>query len=98
MDGNVETRQARYVPLEPSRADHIGSAIGRRLPVPRPYAQRFVAARAIEQSLPDAVGAYVEWLVAAERLDGDRAPRSGEAGAARSAAHLHSVPPVRQLR
>jgi ATP-dependent exoDNAse (exonuclease V) beta subunit len=63
MDGNVDTRQARYVPLEASRADETSQPSVVVLPVPRPYAQRFVAARAIEASLPDAVGAYVEWLV-----------------------------------
>jgi ATP-dependent exoDNAse (exonuclease V) beta subunit len=63
MDGNADTRQARYVPLERSRADHPDQPSVVVLPVPRPYAQRFIAARAIEESLPDAVGAYVEWLV-----------------------------------
>ena len=63
MDGNIDTRQARYVPLEPSRADHPGQPSVVALPVPKPYAQRFVSARAIEESLPDAVGAYIEWLV-----------------------------------
>jgi len=63
MDGDADARQARYVPLEPSRPDHPGQPSVVVLPVPRPYAQRFVAARAIEESLPDAVGAYVEWLV-----------------------------------
>jgi ATP-dependent helicase/nuclease subunit A len=63
MDGNVETRQARYVALEPSRADRAEQPSVVALPVPRPYAHRFISARAIEESLPDAVGAYVEWLV-----------------------------------
>jgi ATP-dependent exoDNAse (exonuclease V) beta subunit len=63
MDGDADTRQARYVPLERSRADHPDQPSVVVLPVPRPYAQRFVSARAIEESLPDAVGAYVEWLV-----------------------------------
>jgi ATP-dependent helicase/nuclease subunit A len=63
MDGNVDTRQARYVPLEPSRDDHGEQPSVVVLPVPRPYTQRFISARAIEESLPDAVGAYVEWLV-----------------------------------
>jgi ATP-dependent helicase/nuclease subunit A len=63
MDGDVEARQARYVPLEPWRTDHEGQPSVVVLPVPEPYAQRFVTARAIEKSLPDAVGAYVEWLV-----------------------------------
>jgi ATP-dependent helicase/nuclease subunit A len=63
MDGDVEARQASYVPLERSRADHAGQPSLVVLPVPEPYSHRFIAARAIEQSLPDAVGAYVEWLV-----------------------------------
>jgi ATP-dependent helicase/nuclease subunit A len=63
MDGNVEARQASYVPLERSRSDHPGQPSVVVLPVPKPYSYRFIAARAIEQSLPDAAGAYVEWLV-----------------------------------
>ena len=77
MDGDIDARQARYVPLERSRDDHEQPSVV-VLPVPSPYAQRFVAARAIEQSLPDAVGAYVDWLVrqsgwtVTERRDPDR--------------------------
>jgi ATP-dependent exoDNAse (exonuclease V) beta subunit len=63
MDGNPEALQARYVPLEPARDDHSAQPSVVVLPVPEPYAQRFIAARRIEESLPDAVGAYVEWLV-----------------------------------
>jgi ATP-dependent helicase/nuclease subunit A len=63
LDGDADARQARYVPLERSRADHPNQPSVVVLPIPKPYAHRFVAARAIEESLPDAVGAYVEWLV-----------------------------------
>ncbi len=63
MNGDVEARQAKYVPLERSRDDLAGQPSVVVLPVPEPYAQRFVAAREIEKSLPDAVGAFVEWLV-----------------------------------
>jgi len=63
MDGDLDTRQARYVGLEPDRPDYPGQPSVVVLPVPEPYGQRFVAAREIERSLPDAVGAYVEWLV-----------------------------------
>ncbi len=63
MDGDAETGQAGYVPLEASRVDEPGQPSVVVLPVPEPYATRFVAARAIEASLPDAVGAYVDWLV-----------------------------------
>jgi ATP-dependent exoDNAse (exonuclease V) beta subunit len=63
MDGDAETLQARYVPLEPARRDHPGQPAIVALPVPRPYGRRFISAREIESSLPDAVGAYVHWLV-----------------------------------
>jgi ATP-dependent exoDNAse (exonuclease V) beta subunit len=55
--------QSRYTPLEPHRADAPSQPSVIALPVPEPYAQRFIAAREIERSLPDAVGAFVEWLV-----------------------------------
>ena len=60
MDGS---RGLRYMPLEPDRLDYPQQPSVVALPVPEPYAQRFVAAREIERSLPDAVGAYVDWLV-----------------------------------
>jgi ATP-dependent exoDNAse (exonuclease V) beta subunit len=67
MNGDVESRQARYVPLQASRTDQAGQPSVVVLPVPEPYAQRFIAARAIERSLPDAIGAYVHWLVTESR-------------------------------
>jgi ATP-dependent helicase/nuclease subunit A len=63
MDGDVEGLQARYMALEASRSDHPGQPSVVALPVPRPYGQKYIAAREIEASLPDAVGAYVDWLV-----------------------------------
>jgi ATP-dependent exoDNAse (exonuclease V) beta subunit len=63
MDGDAEGLQAHYVPLEPSRPDHPGQPSVVVLPVPEPYGQRYVAAREIERSLPDAIGAYADWLV-----------------------------------
>jgi ATP-dependent exoDNAse (exonuclease V) beta subunit len=63
MDGDAQALQASYVPLAPYRPDHPVQPSVVVLPVPRPYAYRYVAAKAIEASLPDAVGAYVEWLV-----------------------------------
>ena len=62
MNGDVRGSQAAYMPLEPSRVDPEGQPSVVVLPVPRPYAQQYVTARAIETSLPDAVGAYVDWL------------------------------------
>jgi ATP-dependent exoDNAse (exonuclease V) beta subunit len=63
MDGNVDTHQARYVALQASREDNPLQPSVVVLPVPEPYGQRFIAGREIERSLPDAVGAYVDWLV-----------------------------------
>jgi len=63
MDGDPGTHQARYVALEPTRTDPRGQPSVVVLPVPEPYGQRFIAAREIESCLPDAVGAYVDWLV-----------------------------------
>ena len=62
MDGDVESMQAHYVPLEASRADTPQPSVV-ALPVPRPYGRYSVSAMEIEKSLPSAVGAYVEWLV-----------------------------------
>ena len=59
----IVTSQACYMALEPHRPDHPEQPSVVVLPVPEPYAQRHVAAREIERSLPDAIGAYVDWLV-----------------------------------
>src|SRR5688572_28346634 len=63
MDGNPAALQAGYVSLEPWRPALAGQPSMVALPVPEPYSQRFVTAKKIEQCLPDAVGAYVDWLV-----------------------------------
>lgn len=59
--------QAAYVPLEPFRPEAVERPSLVALPVPRPYVdwgnRAFVAKSRIEESLPDAVGAFVEWLV-----------------------------------
>jgi ATP-dependent exoDNAse (exonuclease V) beta subunit len=68
MTGNVDTRQAEYVPLSEARdADDSQPAIV-ALPVPKPYGRGGFGAlkasgKAIDGSLPDAIGAYVAWLV-----------------------------------
>jgi ATP-dependent helicase/nuclease subunit A len=63
MTGDRYTLQADYVELRPARVDIPGQPSFVALPVPRPYGSRKVAARSIEQSLPDAVGAFVQWLI-----------------------------------
>jgi ATP-dependent exoDNAse (exonuclease V) beta subunit len=63
MGGDQASGQASYVPLNgdtPDPADQPGIVV---LPVPRPYGQRRVSKAAILSSLPDAITAYVAWLI-----------------------------------
>ena len=68
MNANDVALQAGYVPLAERRpADESQPAVV-ALPVPAPYSTgrlygNAVTGRAVEASLPDAVGAFVEWLV-----------------------------------
>ena len=53
-----------YVPLAPHREDEPSQPAVVALPVPSPYGFRGrMTGRAIEASLPDAVGAFVDWIV-----------------------------------
>ena len=63
MTGDHDTLQASYVPLAAARADRPGQPSVVALAVPKPYGKRNVSAVAIEQSLPDACGAFVDWLI-----------------------------------
>jgi ATP-dependent exoDNAse (exonuclease V) beta subunit len=63
MTGDVATLQADYVPLSPHRSGLKGRPAVIALPVPEPYGTRNVSAMAIERSLPDAVGAFIDWVV-----------------------------------
>ncbi len=63
MQGQTAEEQASYVALEPVREDPVEQPTLVALPVPRPYGKRYVSSQAIEESQPDAVGAFVAWLV-----------------------------------
>ena len=66
MVANDLTLQAGYVPLSPSRSAYDSQPAVVALPVPRPYSTRGplkASGRAVDESLPDAVGAFIEWLV-----------------------------------
>jgi ATP-dependent exoDNAse (exonuclease V) beta subunit len=63
MTGNDTTLQANYVPLAPYRPPLTNQPAVIALPVPEPYAKRYISAASIEKSLPDAVGALVYWIV-----------------------------------
>ncbi len=86
MTGDEFTLQAEYVRLDRDRPplDHQPSIVA--LPVPEPYARRYVSGRSIEQSLPDAVGAFVHWIV--KDSGWKVTERSGEAPVAVSAKHI----------
>lgn len=56
--------QPVYAPLEPFRAEANGRPAIVIIPVPQPYNQfGRITDWSIEQSLPDAVAAYIEWLI-----------------------------------
>jgi ATP-dependent exoDNAse (exonuclease V) beta subunit len=63
MTGNVQAAQAGYVPLEPFRSDSPEQPSVVVLPAPEPYGKQRIANTSVEESLPDAVGAYVDWLI-----------------------------------
>jgi ATP-dependent exoDNAse (exonuclease V) beta subunit len=63
MTGDELTLQAPYVPLAPSRGPLPDQPAIVALPVPAPYATRFVSGVAIDKSLPGAVAAMVDWIV-----------------------------------
>ena len=74
MTGDAATLQADYVPLTKHRDAIAGQPAVVVLPVPEPYGTRNVSAVRIEQSLPDATGAFIEWLIDSSgwRVDGGR--------------------------
>ncbi len=62
--GGESTSRPGYVPLAAHRADEPSQPAVVALPVPSPYGYRGrVTGRAVEASLPDAVGAFVDWLL-----------------------------------
>ena len=63
MTGDHDAQQAGYVPLQPFRPDLPGQPSVLALPVPEPYGKQRIASASIDESLPDAVGAFVDWLV-----------------------------------
>jgi ATP-dependent helicase/nuclease subunit A len=63
MTGDGDALQAAYVPLEPFRSESEEQPSVVVLPVPAPYGYRRLSNAAIEKSLPDAVGAFIDWLI-----------------------------------
>ena len=64
MQGDAALGQAAYVPLHAYRAEREGQPSVIALPAPRPHGKRGgVTKTAINASLPEAVAAWVEWLL-----------------------------------
>jgi ATP-dependent exoDNAse (exonuclease V) beta subunit len=78
MNGDRRAQQADYVALRPYRDDTAEQPTVVVLPVPRPYGPMRISGRAIEGSLPGAVGAFVHWLLHESRWTvTERTPRTG---------------------
>jgi len=79
MKADATALQPGYVPLAASRAEVASQPSVIVLPVPRPLGRRGgVTATAIEASLPDAVGAFVDWLLTQSGWTvAERSPQSG---------------------
>jgi ATP-dependent helicase/nuclease subunit A len=63
MTGDREVGQPEYVPMHEVRPAPPNRPTIVVLPVPRPYGQRDIANWAIEESLPGATGAFIQWLL-----------------------------------
>jgi ATP-dependent helicase/nuclease subunit A len=68
MTEDADALQAGYVPLAESRLPEHEQPTVVALPVPRPFSASAwggprVTGKAIDESLPDCVGAFIEWLV-----------------------------------
>jgi ATP-dependent helicase/nuclease subunit A len=66
MRADEPALQAGYVPLAPHRPPDDSRPAIVALPVPKPYARNGplkASAKAIETALPDAVGAFIAWLI-----------------------------------
>ena len=63
MQDDAEAGQAAYAPLDGDTAPIKGQPDIVALPVPRPYGSTRVSKMAINESLPGAIVAFVEWLV-----------------------------------
>ena len=72
MVANRATLQAGYVPLARSREEEPSQPSVVALPVPRPYGRKSfgglkASAKAIEESLPDAIAAFIAWATEEDR-------------------------------
>ncbi|HEX6241992.1 MAG TPA: UvrD-helicase domain-containing protein, partial [Polyangiales bacterium] len=75
MGGDAGRGQASYVPLSPFRHPETDQPAIIALPVPAPFGKRgSVTKTAVNASLPDAIGAFLDWLL---RRSGFVVPENG---------------------
>jgi ATP-dependent helicase/nuclease subunit A len=91
MTGDSDGLQAAYVPLEPFRSESGEQPSVVVLPVPEPYGYRRLSNMAIEKSLPDSVGAFIDWLI----NDSGWKIADRPANASRSSNEIPLDPPLR---
>ena len=71
--------QADYVPLDPYRTDAAAQPSVIALPVPKPYGVLpRITQKAIDESLPDAVAAFSQWLLTSSGWTVSERERAGE--------------------
>lgn len=63
MNGDASALQAEYVPLSPFRPEGAGQPSLVALPIPQPYGATRLTASAVERSLPDAIAAFIDWML-----------------------------------
>ena len=63
MDGNAETGQPSYIPLEEVRKEYPWQPSLVVVPAPRPYGWRRISQVQIEQCLPESLGAFIAWMI-----------------------------------
>lgn len=86
MQGAQDGSQAEYQPLHPFRTQTKTQPSVIALPVPRPYSKwGRVTARAIDESLPDAIGGFIEYLT---RDSGMKVSERGREDVPLSARHI----------
>jgi ATP-dependent exoDNAse (exonuclease V) beta subunit len=79
MTGDRDALQAGYVPLARHRSEIAGQPGIVALPVPKPYGWQGLTRKAVDESLPEAVGAFVAWLLKESGWKVTERERSGEA-------------------
>jgi ATP-dependent exoDNAse (exonuclease V) beta subunit len=66
MSTDVDSGHAEWAPLERFREDIPGRPSVIVLPVPRPYGKARIAVDPVKECLPDAIGAFIAWLISNE--------------------------------